>query len=343
MLLAIQEAQKGGLAVRPNPQVGCAIELANGEVILGHHARYGAPHAECDALSHAERSGAELENARIAITLEPCVHVSPRKSVPCVELLLKHKWNEILIGGEDSYAEVRGRGIEKLREKAFTVKVGVLAEQCRALNRKWLSAHERGRAFLTLKLATSIDGKWTSDSGASQWITSEAARAHAHLQRETFDAIITSGETVRRDDPRFTARDGDGQLLGRQPAVHVLTTRPDFNLEGRALEKHPRGAQIHRPDRHLEGFLVERLKEGHFDCLLEAGPGLSSVFLKNGLVDEVHCYLETQFLGGRKAKSFSEAFNGGGLPGLGFQIREMEKVGNSSLFLVLERSNALRP
>jgi diaminohydroxyphosphoribosylaminopyrimidine deaminase/5-amino-6-(5-phosphoribosylamino)uracil reductase len=332
MKRAIEEARKGGYSVRPNPLVGCAIETAAGEVIVGYHAKRGEAHAERNAILEARRRGINLKGARIAVTLEPCAHTG--RTPPCVDLVMEEAWKEILIGLLDPFPLVNGKGIQKLREAGYSVKTGILGEECRSLNRVWLRAHERGRAHLTLKMATSLDGRWTSNSGDSRWITSEMARQHAHEQRERFDAILTSGATVRRDNPAFTARHPDGSLRLRQPQVHVLTHESADFIKGTQLEKHPRGVQVHvRPN--LEELLKSLLQEGSFDCLLESGPALATHFLEAHLVDDIHFYMETQILGGKAAAQFETAFNGGRLPGLAFSLKESQILSPTSLFLHL--------
>jgi diaminohydroxyphosphoribosylaminopyrimidine deaminase / 5-amino-6-(5-phosphoribosylamino)uracil reductase len=334
MSLALTEARKGGQAVRPNPQVGCAIELADGEIVVGYHQHYGKNHAERNAVDEARQRGLSLKNARLAVTLEPCSHASTHKKSPCVDLLLEEKWAEVIIGTEDPFHLVRGKGIEKLRAQGIPTTVGVLADECRKLNAKWLRAHALGRAHVTLKMATSLDGRWTSNSGQSQWITSKASRLHAHELRGTFDAVITGGSTVRKDDPQLTARFEDDTLRSYQPKVFVLTRNRDWTLAGTRLEKHPRGAEM-RVEPDLALFLRELLEAGLYDTLLEAGPELSSRFLEAGLVDEIHWYVESQILGGKQARGFEAPFLEGRLPGLNFVFSGQRALGPTTLLVEL--------
>ncbi len=336
---ALLEAAKGGFAVRPNPLVGCAIETRDGQIISAHHEKYGSAHAERNAIDRALLMGLDLTGARIAITLEPCSHTG--KTPPCVDLLLKHRWAEILIGTRDPNPKVNGQGIKKLEAAGFRVRVGVLEEPCFALNESWLKAQTLGRAHLTLKLATSLDGKFSANDGESKWITSLAARNFALAARSQFSAIISSGATVRADNPSLTARNEKGDALPQQPTAIILSMDPQFSLQNFKVEKHPGSAKLVKNLNNLQKFLVDCLNDGLFSMLLESGPTLAQQFLALNLVDEIHWYYESKILGGSLSKDFSEAFNGGKLPGLEFQIKDVKVLGPSSFLLKLTKDSMI--
>lgn len=333
MRFALGEAYKASRAVRPNPRVGCALETASGELVLGHHEKCGEAHAERRVLDLCAERGLETRGARVAVTLEPCAHQG--RTPPCAEALVGAGVGEVIVATEDPFHRVQGQGLARLRAAGIRVSVGVLSDKAEALNREWLFAHRHGRSFLTLKMATSWDGGWRSSSGASQWITSEEARFKSQQLRRRVDAIVSSRSTVTADNPRFTARDPDGSDARDQPHVFILSRSPKaLELSGLALETHPRGAELANFS-SPELFLQNTYARGFHDVMLEAGPAMAQAFLNAGCVDEIWSFVETQFLGGGATLRYSEPFAGGALPGLQFSIRDLEALGPTSLLAVL--------
>jgi diaminohydroxyphosphoribosylaminopyrimidine deaminase/5-amino-6-(5-phosphoribosylamino)uracil reductase len=242
---------------------------------------------------------------------------------------------EVIVGTEDPFPRVQGQGLAKLRAAGIRTSLGVLAGKTEALNREWLFAQRRGRSFLTLKMATSWDGAWRSDSGASQWITSEEARFKSQQLRRRVDAIVTSQASILADDPRLTAREPDASDSPDQPHVFVLSRTPKIlDLSGRALGLHPGGVEF-ASFASPELFLQQTYARGLHDVMLECGPQMAQAFLEAGCVDEIWSFVESQFLGGGKSLRFATPFEGGGLPGLRFTIRDLETLGATSLLAVL--------
>jgi diaminohydroxyphosphoribosylaminopyrimidine deaminase/5-amino-6-(5-phosphoribosylamino)uracil reductase len=311
--------------------VGCAVETLSGEVLVSYHARFGEAHAERRVLDEARERGVSLKGARVAVTLEPCSHYG--KTPPCAKALVDAQIAELIVGSEDPFPLVRGRGLEELRNAGIRIEMNVLRDACEALNRAWLFAHRHQRSHLTLKMATSLDGAWASEKGHSQWITSERARKEGHKLRSRVDALITSGATIRRDNPALTARDAS-ELYEFQPKVFVCSrSHPPEDLANYKISCHPRGCEwVQNVDPRK--FLERLYEESLYDVMLEAGPSLSQVFLEAGCVDEVWCFLDTQFLGGSSLR-WPRAFNGGALPGLKWEILENQQLDSSSLFLKL--------
>jgi diaminohydroxyphosphoribosylaminopyrimidine deaminase/5-amino-6-(5-phosphoribosylamino)uracil reductase len=333
MRYALAEAYKATRAVRPNPRVGCALESTSGELVTAHHERVGEFHAERRVLDLCKEKGVDTRGARVAVTLEPCSHQG--RTPPCADALIAAGVSEVFVGVLDPNPLVNGKGLRKLEEAGIRVKTGVLEQKCEALNREWLWAHRSGRAHLTLKMATSWDGAWRSHTGASKWITSEEARLRAQQLRRRVDAIATSGATVREDNPKLTAREVDGSACVVQPKVFVLSEKP-FDLSQFELGRHPAGVpEFVSSATAPQDFLKQCYINGLFDVMIEAGPKMAQAFLEAGVVDEIWSFQESQFLGGGESLRFPVPFAGGGLPGLRYEIREVEQLGPTSILSVL--------
>ncbi len=262
---------------RPNPGVGALI-VKNGRVIgRGYTAAGGRPHAEAAALADA---GDTACGADLYATLEPCAHQSER-GPSCTDMIIAAGIGRVIIGMQDSDPRTNGRGIQKLRDAGIIVETGVCAaEVCRSLA-GFFSMRERGRPYVTLKLATSLDGCIAMADGTSQWITGEAARAHTHLERARHDAILVGGGTLRADNPRLDVRLSG--LEARSPQRVVLTS-------GTA----PEGWQvIHSPDD------IGGLQDVQW-LMVEGGAGTAASFLKAGLIDRLLMYRAPILIGGGK-------------------------------------------
>lgn len=331
MTLALQEAQKGGRAVRPNPLVGCAVETLSGQVLVAYHERYGEAHAERNLMERCERENISLEGARMAVTLEPCSHFG--KTPPCSAALVKSKISELYVALQDPFPKVNGRGIDELNKAGIKVETGCLQKQAEDLNHAWLFAQRTGRAHLTLKMATSLDGGWATEKGISKWITSVNARVKAHELRKRVDVLLSSFETVKRDNPSFTAREKDESLATDQPQVMILSRQKVQDLKSFKVSQHPKGVEWKQNIKPHE-LLKELAQRGMNDVMLEAGPQLSQYFLEENCVDEIWCFMDTQFLGGHRL-GFPKAFNSGQLPGAEFEIRKLEQIDERTVFLKL--------
>ena len=201
MSVALGLARRGLGTVWPNPAVGCVLVRDGTIVGRGWTAPGGRPHAETEAL---RRAGAEARGATCYVTLEPCAHrgVTP----PCADALVEAGIERIVAALEDPDPRVDGRGLAKLEAAGIAVSRGCMADAARALNAGFLSRIVRGRPLVTLKIATSLDGRIATRTGESRWITAELARAWGHLLRARNDAVLTGAGTALADDPRFTCR-----------------------------------------------------------------------------------------------------------------------------------------
>jgi diaminohydroxyphosphoribosylaminopyrimidine deaminase/5-amino-6-(5-phosphoribosylamino)uracil reductase len=201
MRLALAEAAQGRGAVEPNPMVGAAVVREGRLVGLGHHERFGGPHAEVLALRQA---GAAARGATLYVTLEPCCHVG--KTPPCTEAILAAGVARVCVAMRDPFPQVDGGGLAILESAGLAVTVGCEAAAARELNAPYLKRVTTGRPFITAKWAMTLDGKTATAAGDSRWISSEPSRLLVHKLRGRMDAIVIGIGTVEADDPMLTAR-----------------------------------------------------------------------------------------------------------------------------------------
>ncbi|MDX2024886.1 bifunctional diaminohydroxyphosphoribosylaminopyrimidine deaminase/5-amino-6-(5-phosphoribosylamino)uracil reductase RibD [Microcella sp.] len=310
-----------GPAVGENPQVGCVLLDESGAIVAeGWHRGVGTNHAEVDALSHVD-SAAGLT---AIVTLEPCNHTG--RTGPCAQALIDAGVARVVYALDDPNPIAVG-GADRLRAAGIEVTGGVLADEAHELLRPWLTSVRLGRPFVTVKWASTLDGRAAAADGTSQWITGTAARQRVHEQRAAHDAIAVGTGTVLADDPTLTARGDGGELLPHQPIPVVFGTTP-VPTDAR-LRQHPAGL-IELGHRDLGAGLSELYERGIRRLYVEGGPTLASAFLREGLVDDVLVYLAPLLLGGPKTAiddlgvtTMSEA--------LALRIHHIESLGDDLL------------
>lgn len=274
-----------------NPRVGCVVLDPAGRVIAeGWHEGAGTPHAECDALSRL--SPEQARGCTVVVTLEPCNHTG--LTGPCSERLIDAGVGRVVYAVADP-GRVSGGGARRLEAAGIPTVSGVLAAEVTAFLYDWLTAARLGRPFVTLKWASSLDGRIAAADGTSRWITGEQARQRVHEQREASDAIAVGIGTVLADDPSLTARDDAGRLLPEQPVPVVFGRRP--LPRDAAVLRHPQ-PPILFAHHDLEAALAELRERGIRRLFVEGGPTLASAFVRAGLVDEYLVYLAPMLLGG---------------------------------------------
>lgn len=284
LVLAANGPLRGG-----NPRVGCVILDAEQNVIAeGWHRGAGTPHAEVDALSRTPAGSAHTA----VVTLEPCNHSG--RTGPCAEALIAAGVQRVIYSVEDPGHESGGGG-DRLRGAGVEVVAGLLADEGEALIKPWLVAKRRSSPWVTLKWASTLDGRAAAADGTSQWITGPEARADGHRLRAEADAVLTGTGTVLADDPALTARAADGVLLEHQPVPVVLGGRA-VPADAK-LRRHPAGL-IETGTRPLTEVLTDLWERGVARVLVEAGPTLTSAILRAGLADELAVYLAPKLLGG---------------------------------------------
>ncbi len=280
-----------GPAVGDNPQVGCVLLDADGTVVAeGWHRGAGTAHAEVDALAQL----ADARGLTAVVTLEPCNHTG--RTGPCAQALIDAGVSRVVYALDDPNP-VAGGGADRLRAAGIAVQGGVLADEAEELLRPWLTSVRLGRPFVTVKWASSLDGRAAAADGTSQWITGTAARQRVHEQRAAHDAIAVGTGTVLADDPTLTARGDGGELLPHQPIPVVFGSTPV--PPGARLREHPAGL-IELGHRDLDAGLAHLAERGIRRLYVEGGPTLASAFLRAGLADEVLVYLAPMLIGGPK-------------------------------------------
>ncbi len=281
-----------GPAHGPNPRVGAVLLDAAGDLLAeGWHAGAGTPHAEVAALTAAARDGVDVRGATAVVTLEPCDHTG--RTGPCSVALIEAGVSRVVYAVADPNPAAGG-GAERLRSAGVDVVEGVLAGAARELLGPWLAAMEQGRPFVTLKLATSLDGRIAAADGTSRWITGAVARRHAHELRAEVDAIVVGTGTALVDDPSLTARTADGTLTEHQPLRVVVGRRP---VPAGARLRGPGGPLVTLPTHDPAEVLAELAAREVRHVLVEGGPTLAAAFLRARLVDEVHAYVAPVLLG----------------------------------------------
>lgn len=310
-----------GPAVGENPQVGCVLLDEAGTIVAeGWHRGVGTDHAEVDALAHV----ASAAGLTAVVTLEPCNHTG--RTGPCAQALIDAGVARVIYALDDPNP-IAGGGADRLRAAGIDVIGGVLADEAEELLRPWLTSVRFGRPFVTVKWASTLDGRAAAADGTSQWITGAAARQRVHEQRAAHDAIAVGTGTVLADDPTLTARGDGGELLPHQPIPVVFGTTP-VPTDAR-LRQHPAGL-IELGHRDLGAGLSELYQRGIRRLYVEGGPTLASAFLREGLVDDVLVYLAPLLLGGPKTAiddlgvtTMSEA--------LALRIHHIESLGDDLL------------
>jgi diaminohydroxyphosphoribosylaminopyrimidine deaminase / 5-amino-6-(5-phosphoribosylamino)uracil reductase len=316
MRRALDHARRGLGRTTPNPVVGACVVTADGIVVgQGAHERAGEPHAEVHALDEA---GEQARGATLYCTLEPCVHIG--RTGPCTDRIIAAGIRRVVAAMEDPFPQVRGRGFAALRAHGITVDVGVCADEAARLNQPFLATVRRGRPFVILKAATSLDGRIAAGPGVRTAITAREAMRHSHYHRAIVDAIAVGSETVLVDDPALTAREVfrerplvrvifDRRL--RTPAtanvlttvdtgpVIILTTRDAVAREaGRAAALGHAGATVVAVERDgIEPALAELAARDIQSLLVEGGAALHAALWDAGVVDYVQMYVAPSSLG----------------------------------------------
>ncbi|MFL6734608.1 MAG: bifunctional diaminohydroxyphosphoribosylaminopyrimidine deaminase/5-amino-6-(5-phosphoribosylamino)uracil reductase RibD [Sphingomicrobium sp.] len=264
--VALGESVRGQSA--PNPNVGCMIVSSGGKMIgRGATAPGGRPHAEAVALEQASKKARE---STVYVTLEPCVHQSPRGPA-CTDLLLQAKPARVVIALKDPDPRTSGKGIKRLRSAGIAVTLGIGREAAKKSLAGWLTRLRLGRPRITLKLALSIDGKIALPSGESQWITGEDARRHVHLERAHSDMILVGRGTYLADKPRLDVR---------LPGLEERSPRRALLTRGDAVD----AWEILRNPRDIYGLHDVN------DLLVEGGSATATAFLSEDLVDRILIY-----------------------------------------------------
>lgn len=285
-----------GPAFGVNPQVGAVILSDSGELLgEGYHKGPGTAHAEIEALNQVREIHGSIPAGSVAVvTLEPCNHTG--RTGPCAKALIEAGIKKVVFASSDP-GEVSGGGAETLKQAGTEVVAGVLKEMADWQNRVWLTFAKTNRPFVTLKWASSLDGRAAAEDGSSKWISGEQSRNDAHRLRSNVDAILVGTGTCEVDNPELTARKADGSLYEHQPLRVVLGER---ELPADLRVFNPAAETTQLKTQSIHGALSELHSRGVKHLLVEGGPTIASRFIQLELVDEFQIYLAPKLLGGSK-------------------------------------------
>lgn len=290
MLRALQLAGCGRGEVSPNPMVG-AVVVVDGVIIgEGYHRRYGGPHAEVNAIdSVADKS--LLRKATIYVTLEPCAHYG--KTPPCADLIVRCGIPRVVIGCRDPFAKVDGRGIDRILDSGAEVEVGVLEDECRRLNRRFITAHTLHRPFVTLKWACSADGylgEMRDGMPRPVKFSKSVGSVLVHQLRTLYDAILVGSGTVLSDNPQLNVRlvDGRSPLKVVVDRGHRISGKEKLFSDGETIV-------MDQPD--IPSLLSSLYNKGVTSLLVEGGATVINAFLECGEWDNARVEISPVKLG----------------------------------------------
>ena len=314
---AIKLALKGSIYTHPNPKVGCIIVKNNQIIGKGYHRYFGGDHAEVNAVKYCLKKFKKdkglklLKGSTAYITLEPCSISS--KTPPCTETIIKYGIKKIFCASLDPNKSIDGRGVKILRKNNVDVKVGLLKNEAKSINEEFFFRHTKGRPFVRMKIAQTLDGKIALNSGESKWITSKDSREDVQYLRAESDAILVGSGTVKKDNPRLNVRNIKiNKDKYRQPKKIILgnvNTKSNLSILKGDSEKiifsnNPSSTKDSKikyrklsNSKTIESLLKE-LPEFEINSLLvEGGSEVFSSFINKNMVDELIIYISPKILG----------------------------------------------
>jgi len=326
MKLCLELAKKAEGRTNPNPLVGCVI-VKNGKIIAtGYHKCYGSDHAEVVAL---KKAGKKAKNAFLYVNLEPCNHYG--NTPPCTDAIIKHGIKKVIVGMRDPNPINNGRGIKKLIKHNIKIKCGIMEKESNELNRVFIKYITTGMPYVTCKIAQSIDGKIATKYGESKWITSSFSRKYVHKMRGKVDAILVGINTILKDNPLLTARNGlnnKKNIQTKQPVKIVLDSNFKIPFSANIFSKNSSNLNIIATTRNLNELNIPKKcniiaiktkkKNGKIDIedllkrlgsfkishiMVEGGSLVTASFIKHKLVDEFLFFIAPKIIGGEKTAS----------------------------------------
>lgn len=327
-------AQKGLGTVAPNPMVGAVIVVDNQIIGEGYTSPFGGPHAEVNAIEQV-KDASLLQRATLYVSLEPCAHFG--KTPPCSHLITRMKIPKVVIGTTDSFSKVNGLGIQHLQENGIEVITGILEKECRELNKRFFTFHEKKRPYIILKWAESKDGFMDrdrlSDEKGVYWITAPETQVLVHLWRSQEMGILVGKNTIENDNPRLDVR----RAHGKNPTRIVLAPNADLDLQKwesafeiptfvfttKRSEKIGNLEFIALPEYSLTNVLNELHARDIQSILVEGGSYTLEQFIQNNLWDEARILTgDIQFKSGISAPDRK-----------GFSLLKSEAIGKDTYHL----------
>ncbi|WP_295711705.1 bifunctional diaminohydroxyphosphoribosylaminopyrimidine deaminase/5-amino-6-(5-phosphoribosylamino)uracil reductase RibD [Mucilaginibacter sp.] len=305
MRRCLELAELGAGLVSPNPMVG-AVVVHDGKIIgEGYHQKYGEAHAEVNAIAQVtskfDNPDELLRQSVIYVSLEPCAHYG--KTPPCADLIIKHQIPLVVVGTRDPFAQVDGKGIEKLKAAGIEVITGVLETECQWLNRRFFTKVQKHRPYIILKWAQTSDGYFASDDSSQLWITGVESRKLVHKWRSEEDAILVGKNTVAIDNPRLNVRYWEGRSpkrvvidrrleLNKQSNVFdqsvetLIFNEIEFNVDGKN-----RFIALEDFDRYVPQYILYQLYlQDIQSVIIEGGAHTLQTFIEAGLWDEARIF-----------------------------------------------------
>ncbi len=299
----------------PNPMVGAVVVKDGCLVGMGAHLKAGTPHAEVHAL---EMAGENAAGSTLYSTLEPCNHAG--KTPPCTEKIISSGVKRVVIGCQDPDSRVAGKGIQRLKEAGIEVIVGILEKECKQINEAYFHHRQTGFPFITLKTATTLDGRIATASGHSKWITNSLSRERVHQLRHQHQALLVGIGTVLADDPQLTTRLPQG---GRNPLRVIVDSRLRTPADAQITDVSKADTLIfttEKRDQHKEAQLLSKGVQvmiagagprvdwefvfrtlgdrGVISVLVEGGSEINASLLEGNWIHKVIAFLSPKLLGG---------------------------------------------
>ena len=309
MLRCIELARLGAGNVAPNPMVGCVI-VCNGKIIgEGFHQNYGGPHAEVNAINSVKNQEL-LKQSTLYVSLEPCTHFG--KTPPCSDLIISKNIPEVFIGTIDSFSEVSGRGVEQLKHAGLNVTVGIIEQECRELNKRFFTFHEKKRPYIILKWAQTLDGfidinRNKQQFGKPTWVIGELARRLVHKIRAEEDAIMVGTTTAERDNPSLTVYNWSGRNPIRIVPDNSLRLPQNFKLfdnNSKTIVFNSKTSETKNNTEYSKidfdkNIIPQILKDLYTreiqSVVIEGGKQLLESFINENLWDEAHLFVGDKF------------------------------------------------
>jgi diaminohydroxyphosphoribosylaminopyrimidine deaminase/5-amino-6-(5-phosphoribosylamino)uracil reductase len=305
MQRCLQLASLGMGHVSPNPMVGAVIVHQDKIIGEGYHQKYGHAHAEVNAINQvlAKYNNAEelLKQSTIYVSLEPCAHYG--KTPPCADLIIKHRIPKVVVGCRDPFAQVNGKGTEKLQEAGIAVITGVLENECRQLNKRFFTRVQKQRPYIILKWAQTANRYFAPANGSQHWITGPEARKLVHRWRSEEDAILVGKNTARIDNPQLNTRLWPGKSPKRvvidrnlelDKSLHLFDNSVDtfvFNAIITDFEDKTKYIALEDFDRFVPQYIIFQLYlQDIQSVIIEGGAQTLNSFIEAGLWDEARIF-----------------------------------------------------
>lgn len=337
MLRALELAARGLGHTSPNPQVGCVITRNNSIIGEGWHMKYGEAHAEVNAINQVPDQE-WLKESEMYVTLEPCSHYG--KTPPCADLIISKGIRKVFISQVDPNPVVNGRGIKKLKDAGIMVETGLLENDARILNKRYLTAFHEGRPYVILKWAQSLDGYIARENYDSKWISNDLSRQLVHKWRSEEDAVLVGFNTARYDNPQLNVRN----WAGRNPLRVVIDTSLELPKDLKIYDNSQATAIINTihedknqntewikvsPGNMIPPLLKQLCDKGIYSVMVEGGSATISEFIVNDLWDEARVFTGNKmFRSGIQAPELKSQ-----------QLYESKNIGDDSL-MIYKRINS---